>query len=112
MEHRQSIIAYALAGGTSSTQIDKNCLASLVGRDMAAYILYKSPDKKVRYRFQDSAGGPGLTKGTAIQNTKLNGSGVVLTRYVHTDDYRAQDAPNGVPVNDGTPWYLKVYHKS
>ena len=58
---------------------------------------------KLRY-FIDGAG---TTLGTGMANTKLNGSGNYQTRYVNTDDYRAQEFPNGSVVTEAT-YYLKA----
>jgi hypothetical protein len=45
--------------------------------------------------------GSGNTRGTAMVNTKLNGSGAHSTRQVG-DDYRAQEFPNGAAVTVST----------
>lgn len=46
-------------------------------------------------------------KGTGIADTRLNGSGNYQTRFVHGDDYRAQEFPDGVPTTINT-YYLRV----
>ena len=51
-------------------------------------------------------GGGGTTLGTGMANTKLNGSGNYQTRQV-SDDYRAQEFPNGSVVTEAT-YYLKA----
>ena len=51
-------------------------------------------------------GGSGTTLGTGMANTKLNGSGNYQTRQV-SDDYRAQEFPNGSVVTEAT-YYLKA----
>ena len=40
--------------------------------------------------------------GAAITDTKLNGAGNYQTRYVNTDDYRAQEFPDGTSVIQST----------
>ena len=40
----------------------------------------------------------------------LNGSGSHQTRFVNTDDYRAQEFPDGTPVTAAT-YFLRI-HKS
>lgn len=42
--------------------------------------------------------GAGNNQGTGMINTILNGGGNYQTRYVNTDDYRAQEFPNGTAV--------------
>ena len=51
--------------------------------------------------------GSGNTRGTGIADTRLNGSGNYQTRFVNTDDYRAQEFPNGSPQTINT-YYLKI----
>ena len=40
-------------------------------------------------------------------DTILNGSGNYQTRYVNTDDYRAQEFPDGTAVTANT-YYLRI----
>ena len=47
------------------------------------------------------------TKGTGMADTRLNGSGNYQTRYVNTNDYRAQEFPNGTPTTINT-YYLRL----
>lgn len=42
-----------------------------------------------------SINGTGVAKGTSMVDTRLNGSGTYTTRFVGTDDYRAQEFPDG-----------------
>ena len=42
--------------------------------------------------------GSGNTRGSGMADTILNGSGNYQTRYVNTNDYRAQEFPNGTPT--------------
>ena len=51
--------------------------------------------------------GLGNTRGSGIANTILSGSGDYQTRYVNTDDYRAQEFPNGTATTINT-YYLKI----
>lgn len=62
---------------------------------------------QLRY-FIDSATSPGGNKGSAIVNTRLSGDdGLYRTRFVNSNDYRAQEFPYGVPQTDNT-YYLKA----
>ena len=54
--------------------------------------------------------GLGNTRGSGMANTILTGSGNYQTRYVNTDDYRAQEFPNG-SVTTAATYYLRI-HKS
>ena len=56
------------------------------------------------------ASGSGNTRGSGMADTRLNGSGNYQTRFVNTDDYRAQEFPNGTPTTINT-YYLRI-HKS
>ena len=51
--------------------------------------------------------GSGNTRGSGMGDTILNGSGNYQTRYVNTDDYRAQEFPNGTAVTANT-YYLRI----
>ena len=51
--------------------------------------------------------GLGNTRGSGIANTILSGSGDYQTRYVNTDDYRAQEFPDGASTTAAT-YYLRV----
>ena len=68
------------------------------------HVASEEAGSKIRYQF----GGSGVTLGSGITNTILNGSGNYQQRYVNTDDYRTQEFPNGSPVTANT-YYLKMY---
>ena len=46
--------------------------------------------------------GAGSNQGTGMINTILNGGGNYQTRYVNTDDYRAQEFPDGTAITANT----------
>ena len=54
--------------------------------------------------------GSGNTRGSGMVDTILDGSGNYQTRFVNTDDYRAQEFPNG-SVTTAATYYLRI-HKS
>jgi len=54
------------------------------------------------------ATGNGVTRGSGMADTRLNGSGNYQTRFVNTDDYRAQEFPNGTATTINT-YYLRIY---
>jgi len=51
--------------------------------------------------------GSGNVRGSGMGDTILNGSGNYQTRFVNTDDYRAQEFPNGTAVTANT-YYLRI----
>ncbi len=53
------------------------------------------------------ASGSGNTRGSGMADTRLNGSGNYQQRYVNTDDYRAQEFPDGTPTTIAT-YYLRI----
>jgi len=53
------------------------------------------------------ASGSGNTRGSGIADTRLNGSGNYQQRFVNTDDYRAQEFPNGSATTIAT-YYLRI----
>ena len=59
----------------------------------------------IRYELGTSTSN--FSKGTGIADTRLNGSGNYQTRFVHADDYRAQEFPDGSPTTINT-YYLRV----
>ena len=68
------------------------------------WIRYTAASSTDGYSLSYSIGtsGSGNTRGTAIVDTKLNGSGNYQTRFVNADDYRAQEFPNGTPTTIST----------
>ena len=51
--------------------------------------------------------GSGNTRGSGIADTRLNGSGNYQTRFVNTNDYRAQEFPNGTATTIST-YFLRI----
>ena len=51
--------------------------------------------------------GSGNTRGSGMGDTRLNGSGNYQTLFVNTDDYRAQEFPNGTSTTINT-YYLRI----
>ena len=51
--------------------------------------------------------GSGNTRGSGIADTRLNGSGNYQTRFVNTNDYRAQEFPNGTATTIAT-YFLRI----
>ena len=59
--------------------------------------------QKIRY----SINGSGNNRGSGMANTILNGSGNYQTRFVNTNDYRAQEFPNGTAITANT-YFLRI----
>jgi hypothetical protein len=51
--------------------------------------------------------GSGNIRGSGMGDTRLNGSGNYQTLFVNTDDYRAQEFPDGTPTTINT-YYLRI----
>ena len=68
------------------------------------WIRYTAASSTDGYSLSYSIGtsGSGNTRGTAIVDTKLNGSGNYQTRFVNANDYRAQEFPDGTPTTIST----------
>ena len=68
------------------------------------WIRYTAASSTDGYSLSYSIGtsGSGNTRGTAIVDTKLNGSGNYQTRFVDANDYRAQEFPDGTPTTIST----------
>ena len=71
---------------------------------LQGWIRYTAASSTDGYSISYSIGtsGSGNTRGTAIVDTKLNGSGNYQTRFVNDDDYRAQEFPDGTPTTIST----------
>ena len=54
-----------------------------------------------------SVNGTGNNRGSGMVNTKLNGGGNYQTRFVNSNDYRAQEFPNGTATTVST-WFLRI----
>ena len=75
----------------------------VIVKEVIRYTTVNLTSNKLRFYI----GGSGTTCGTGMANTKLNGSGDYQTLYVNTDDYRAQEFPNGSSTTIST-YYLKA----
>ena len=70
---------------------------------MINYYAAEVTGTRIRY----SINGTGSNRGSGMTDTKLNSSSY-LTRYVNTNDYRAQEVPSGSSTNIST-YYLRIY---
>ena len=70
---------------------------------MINYYAAEVTGTRIRY----SINGSGNNRGSGMTDTKLNSS-TYLTRYVNTNDYRAQEVPSGSSTSIST-YYLRIY---
>ena len=54
-----------------------------------------------------SINGSGNNRGSGMVDTRLNGSGSFNTRFVNSNDYRAQEFPNGSAITANT-YFLRI----
>ena len=76
---------------------------------MQEWIRYTAVSSSDGYSISYNIGtsGSGNTRGSGMADTRLNGSGNYQTRQINTDDYRAQEFPNGSPTTIAT-YYLRI----
>ena len=76
---------------------------------MQEWIRYTAVSSSDGYSISYNVGssGSGNTRGSGMADTRLNGSGNYQTRFVNTDDYRAQEFPNGTSTTINT-YYLRI----
>ena len=71
-------------------------------QQMMRYYASQVVGTKISYNIN----GTGNNRGSAMTDTKLNSS-TYLTRFVNTDDYRAQEVPSGTATTIST-YYLRI----
>ena len=71
------------------------------------WIRYTAVSSSDGYSLSYNTNGSGNIRGSGMADTRLNGSGNYQTRFVNTDDYRAQEFPNGTATTINT-YYLKI----
>ena len=74
---------------------------------MQEWIRYTAVSSTDGYSISYNIGGSGNNRGSGMADTRLNGSGNYQTRFANSDDYRAQEFPNGTPTTINT-YYLKI----
>ncbi len=69
-------------------------------------------DSEGGYKIRYNINGTGTNKGSGMVDTRLTGgSGNYQTRYVNTNDYRAQEFPDGTPTTINS-YFLKIQKTS
>tara|TARA_R110000851_G_scaffold56741_3_gene132420 strand:+ start:4485 stop:5417 length:933 start_codon:yes stop_codon:yes gene_type:complete len=76
---------------------------TLLGEWLKWAAIFDTP-LRIRYRLN----GAGTIRGSNMQDTRLNGAGNRQTRFVNSNDYRAQEFPNGTNVAVANN-YLRIY---
>ena len=71
------------------------------------WIRYTAVSSSDCYSLSYNTNGSGNIRGSGMADTRLNGSGNYQTRFVNTDDYRAQEFPNGTSTTINT-YYLRI----
>ena len=76
---------------------------------MQEWIRYTAVSSSDGYSISYNVGssGSGNTRGSGMADTRLNGSGNYQTRQINTDDYRAQEFPDGTATTIAT-YYLRI----
>ena len=77
---------------------DTSSFNAILKNDIRHYAAEDSSGNKLSYNIN----GSGNSRGTAMVDTRLDGSGNYQTRQVGLDDYRAQEFPNGSPATINT----------
>ena len=78
-------------GDNNLAQMSNSSIDTIIGNWLRKTAAHSADGYKITYAAATSGGN---TRGTAMLDTKLNGSGNYLTRQV-SDDYRSQEMPNG-----------------
>ena len=78
---------------------------AMVENLMVYHALASTDGYTIRYSLGTSTAN--FSKGTGMADTRLNGSGNYQTRFVNTNDYRAQEFPNGTATAINT-YYLNI----
>ena len=84
---------------------DTSSFNAILKNDIRHYAAEDTGGHKLSYNIN----GSGNSRGTAMVDTKLDGSGNYQTRQVGLDDYRAQEFPNGSPQTINT-YTFKITH--
>jgi len=87
-------------------QISPEASFETILKNMVKYSAVNDTNFRISY----SINGSGNNRGSGMVDTRLDGSGNYQTRFVNSNDYRAQEFPNGTAQTINT-YFLKI-HKS
>jgi len=92
--------------GSNHLQVSPEVTFETVLKNMVKYSAVNDTGFTISY----SINGSGNNRGSGMVDTRLDGSGNYQTRFVNSNDYRAQEFPNGTAQTIST-YFLKI-HKS
>ena len=101
----QALLLVDTSGNLNQVDLtsDTSSFNAILKNDIRHYAAEDTAGNKLSYNIN----GSGNSRGTAMVDTRLDGSGNYQTRQVGLDDYRAQEFPNGSPQTINT-WTFKI----
>ena len=96
----QALLLVDTSGNLNQVDLtsDTSSFNAILKNDIRHYAAEDTAGNKLSYNIN----GSGNSRGTAMVDTRLDGSGNYQTRQVGLDDYRAQEFPNGSPATINT----------
>ena len=96
----QALLLVDTSGNLNQVDLtsDTSSFNAILKNDIRHYAAEDTAGNKLSYNIN----GSGNSRGSAMVDTRLNGSGNYQTRQVGLDDYRAQEFPNGSPQTIST----------
>lgn len=91
-----------VTASNSNLQVFSTSLFNTLLQNHVRYAAAAASGLNIRYSYTT-----GNNRGSGMTNTILNGSGDYQKRFVNSNDYRAQEFPNGTAVTAATT-YLKI----
>lgn len=99
-----SVLPLILRNDNNIQEFVSSTINTIASELMRNEVIDSTGGYKIRYNIN----GTGTNKGSGMIDTRLTGgSGNYQTRYVNTNDYRAQEFPNGTPTTIAT-YYLRI----
>jgi hypothetical protein len=96
----QALLLVDTSGNLNQVDLtsDTSSFNAILKNDIRHYAAEDTAGNKLSYNID----GTGNSRGSAMVDTRLNGSGNYQTRQVGLDDYRAQEFPDGSPATIST----------
>ncbi len=103
-----SVLPLYLRGDNDIQEFTTSVINTIASELMRNEVIDSEGGYKIRYNIN----GTGTNKGSGMIDTRLTGgSGNYQTRYVNTNDYRAQEFPDGTPTTINS-YFLKIQKTS
>lgn len=103
-----SVLPLILRNDNNIQEFVSSTINTIASELMRNEVIDSTGGYKIRYNIN----GTGTNKGSGMIDTRLTGgSGNYQTRYVNTNDYRAQEFPNGTPTTINS-YFLKIQKTS